>query len=104
MVERRKLPRFGEAARETDADMFTVQSKEDIPFERTNVQQKTEAEEQVEDIQQKLNAVSSKKEVVTNLKEMLARRRMERQLLQASGECVAVRGEAAGRRTARGTS
>lgn len=85
-LERKKLPRFGEAARQDDADMFTVQSREDIPFERTNLVQKTEAEKQVDDIQQKLNMVTSKKEVVSNLKELLAKKRLERQLMAASGE------------------
>ncbi|CAG9467044.1 unnamed protein product [Pedinophyceae sp. YPF-701] len=87
VLERRKLKRFGDAAREEDAEMFTMQSKEDIPFERTNLPKKTKDEEKLADINQTLQGGerNDKASMVTNLREMLYRRRMERELAAARG-------------------
>jgi len=88
VLARRNLARFGEAARESDADLFTVQSKEDIPFERTNLPKKSKDQEKLDDINKTLKqqGTGNNAAMVTNIREMLYRRRMERQLAAARGE------------------
>jgi translation initiation factor 3 subunit G len=83
---RRNCPPFGEAKDRADNRLYTAQSKEDIPFERTNLAMKTDAERTMDEMQGKLGAINSKQAVVSNLKELLAKKRLERQLLAASGQ------------------
>ena len=44
MEERKKLPRFGDAVKEREGDSVTVQSTEEIPFERVRQQKQTQEE------------------------------------------------------------
>lgn len=77
--ERKRWPRFGAAAAETTRDLFTVQSPENIPFERTNLEKTDEKKKE------ELNKANGGFTTVTNLKDMLAKKRLERQLLEAKG-------------------
>ncbi|GFR43334.1 hypothetical protein Agub_g4404 [Astrephomene gubernaculifera] len=82
--ERRKWPRFGLAARETPQDSVTVQAVEEIPFERVRQIKATTQEKKATDIQQVL-ATADKTVISGSIKEMLYKKRMERELLRAKG-------------------
>lgn len=82
--ERRKWPRFGKAATETVQDSVTVQQKEDIPFERVRQLKATQQEKKFTDMQQAMQS-ADKSTIVGSLKDMLYKRRMERELLRAKG-------------------
>lgn len=81
---RRQWPRFGLAARETPQDSVTVQAVEEIPFERVRQVKATTQEKKATDIQQVL-ATADKTVISGSIKEMLYKKRMERELLRAKG-------------------
>ncbi|KAL6754016.1 eukaryotic translation initiation factor [Haematococcus lacustris] len=84
-LERRKWERFGQAAKESASDSVTMQANEDIPFERVR-QQKTTQQEKKQAIDFAAAMQSSDKAVVsTSIKDLLYKRRMERELLRAKG-------------------
>lgn len=82
--ERRKWPRFGKAATESASDSVTVQQKEDIPFERVRQLKATQQEKKFTDMQAAMQS-ADKSAIVGSLKDMLYKRRMERELLRAKG-------------------
>jgi hypothetical protein len=82
--ERRNWPRFGKAATETREDSVSVQQKEDIPFERVRQLKATQQEKKFTDMQQAMQS-ADKSAIVGSLKDMLYKRRMERELLRAKG-------------------
>ncbi|GLI70248.1 hypothetical protein VaNZ11_015094 [Volvox africanus] len=82
--ERRKWPRFGLAARETPQDSFTAQAVDEIPFERVRQIKATTQEKKATDIQQVL-ASADKTVISGSIKEMLYKKRMERELLRMKG-------------------
>jgi hypothetical protein len=82
--ERRNWTRFGKAATETVQDSVTVQQKEDIPFERVRQAKQTQQEKKFTDMQTAM-ASADKSTIVGSLKDMLYKRRMERELLRAKG-------------------
>eukprot|EP00873_Tetraselmis_striata_P020252 jgi/Tetstr1/440516/TSEL_028839.t1 len=81
-LERKNWKRFGNAADQEFG--ITMQSKEDIPFEKTRVKQKTDQEKKTADLQSAL-ATSDKSLIVGSLRDMLYKRRMERAMLAARG-------------------
>lgn len=84
--ERRQWKRFGEAVKESADDNYTVQAVEEIPFERIQQQKQTQAEKKVAaDLKQAL-AGTDKQAIVGSLKDMLYKKRMERQLAAARGQ------------------
>lgn len=84
-VERRKSwPRFGDAVHEKEGESITVRSTEEIPFERVRQQKQTQ-EERKQELKNVLQG-SDKGAIVSNLKDILYKKRMERQLKQARGE------------------
>jgi translation initiation factor 3 subunit G len=82
--ERRNWPRFGKAATETREDSVSVQQKEDIPFERVRQLKATQQEKKFTDMQAAMQS-ADKSAIVGSLKDMLYKRRMERELLRAKG-------------------
>jgi translation initiation factor 3 subunit G len=83
-AERRNWKRFGAAAKETPDEQVTMQSIEEIPFERIRPAKATAQEKKVTDLQQAL-ASQDKASVVGSLKDVLYKKRMERELLRAKG-------------------
>jgi translation initiation factor 3 subunit G len=83
--ERRKWTRFGDAVNEQGSDSVTVQSNDDIPFERARQQRSTRDEKQQLSLQAAMQQ-SDKNLVTENLKDLLYKRRMQRQLAAARGE------------------
>ncbi|KAK9827377.1 hypothetical protein WJX81_003907 [Elliptochloris bilobata] len=84
-AQRRTWKRFGEAAKEQVGDSVTVQGTEEIPFERTRQSKQTQDEKRQEKDLKTAMQGSNKSEIVGSLKDILYRKRMERQLLQARG-------------------
>jgi translation initiation factor 3 subunit G len=85
-AERKAWKRFGAAARETAQDSVTVQGVEEIPFERVRQAKATQQEKKgFTDMQAALQSGADKQQIVGSLKDMLYRRRMERELLRAKG-------------------
>lgn len=85
-AERRKWQRFGDALNEQAGDSITVRAVEDIPFERVRLQKSTQEEKKTAiDVATAL-AMGDTSAVGTSLKDMLYRRRMERQLAAARGQ------------------
>lgn len=82
--ERRQWPRFGKAATETASDSVSVQQKEEIPFERIRQAKATQQEKKFTDMQAAMQS-ADKSTIVGSLKDMLYKRRMERELLRAKG-------------------
>lgn len=82
--ERRQWPRFGKAATESASDSVTAQQKEDIPFERVRQLKATQQEKKFTDMQAAMQS-ADKSTIVGSLKDMLYKRRMERELLRAKG-------------------
>lgn len=83
--ERREWKRFGDAVAQQPEHSVTVQSREDVPFERTKAQKSTRDEKQQLTLQNAMQS-NDKNAVTANLKDMLYKRRMERQLAAARGE------------------
>jgi len=87
-LERRNWPRFGDAKAESAGDSVTVRAVEDIPFERVRLSKSTQEEKKTAvDVATAL-AMGDKSAAATSLKEVLYRRRMERQLAAARGETI----------------
>ncbi|GAX84055.1 hypothetical protein CEUSTIGMA_g11479.t1 [Chlamydomonas eustigma] len=82
--ERRNIPRFGLAKLETPQDSVTAQNIEDIPFEKVRQSKSTSQEKKV-DLQNILNNTNDKQMIAGSLKDILYRKRMERELLRAKG-------------------
>eukprot|EP00878_Enallax_costatus_P002716 GHUV01002905.1.p1 GENE.GHUV01002905.1~~GHUV01002905.1.p1 ORF type:complete len:291 (+),score=85.07 GHUV01002905.1:368-1240(+) len=82
--ERRQWKRFGEAAKETAADSVTAQHTEDIPFERIRPAKATAQEKKITDVSAALQS-ADKNAIVGSLKDVLAKKRMQRELLRARG-------------------
>ncbi|DBA83794.1 hypothetical protein WJX77_005203 [Trebouxia sp. C0004] len=83
--ERREWKRFGDATSQQPEHSVTVQSREDVPFERTKAQKSTRDEKQQLTLASALQS-NDKNAVTANLKDMLYKKRMERQLAAARGE------------------
>ncbi|CAK0739604.1 hypothetical protein CVIRNUC_001180 [Coccomyxa viridis] len=85
-ARKQRLKRFGHAVGEQAGDSVTVRGTEDIPFERVQKTRQTTEEKRAEkeDLKSALQG-SDKSAVVGSLRDMLYRRRMERQLAQARG-------------------
>lgn len=84
-VERREgWTKFGDAASERASDIISAKATEDIPFERVRPQKQTQEDKGKMDFQTAM-AGSDKAAIVGNIKDMLYKRRMERQLLEAKG-------------------
>ncbi|KAK9815263.1 hypothetical protein WJX72_000878 [[Myrmecia] bisecta] len=81
--ERRKWARFGAAKGQVAGDSVTVQAAEEIPLDR--VQKKQTREEKKESDMKTVMQSSDKSAIVGSLKDMLYKRRMERQLAAARG-------------------
>ena len=84
--ERKNWTKFGQAAKETPQDSVTVQTVEEIPFERVRQSKATSQEKkQVTDVQSLLSGSNDKQLISGSLKDILYRKRMERELLRAKG-------------------
>eukprot|EP00958_Prasinococcus_capsulatus_P016823 scaffold1883_cov396-Prasinococcus_capsulatus_cf.AAC.25 len=83
-LRRRSLEKFGAAATQKGDENITMNSNEDVFLERKDVEQKTESEKKIDNLQQAL-ASQDKNMVVGSLRDMLYKKRMERQLLAARG-------------------
>lgn len=83
-LRRRSLAKFGEAANQKGDENITMNSNEDVFLERKDVEQKTESEKKIDNLQQAL-ASQDKNMVVGSLRDMLYKKRMERQLMAARG-------------------
>lgn len=81
--ERRQWQRFGAAVNEQKGDSVTMQTPEDIPFERVR-QRQTQEEKKAQDLKDAL-AQPDKAAASQSIKDLLYKRRMERQLLLARG-------------------
>eukprot|EP00199_Chlamydomonas_sp_CCMP681_P002787 CAMPEP_0119106964 /NCGR_PEP_ID=MMETSP1180-20130426/7835_1 /TAXON_ID=3052 ORGANISM="Chlamydomonas cf sp, Strain CCMP681" /NCGR_SAMPLE_ID=MMETSP1180 /ASSEMBLY_ACC=CAM_ASM_000741 /LENGTH=309 /DNA_ID=CAMNT_0007092379 /DNA_START=21 /DNA_END=950 /DNA_ORIENTATION=- len=86
-LERRKWARFGAAKTEQATDSTTAQMNEDIAFDRVRQQKQTQQEKkqtQAIDFQQAMQA-NDKQAVSGSIKDILYKKRMERELLRAKG-------------------
>lgn len=81
--ERRQWQRFGAAVNEQKGDSVTMQTPEDIPFERVR-QRQTQEEKKAQDLKDAL-AQPDKAAASQSIKDLLYKRRMERQLMLARG-------------------
>jgi len=85
-AERKAWKRFGAAARETAQDSVTVQAVEEIGLDRVRQAKATQQEKKgFSDMQAALQSGADKQQIVGSLKDMLYRRRMERELMRAKG-------------------
>lgn len=75
--------KFGDAATERSTDAITSRATEDIPFERLKSQKQTQDEKQKQDFQ--VANAGDNKAAAMSLRELLHKKRMERQLLAAKG-------------------
>lgn len=82
---RKQWTKFGAAAKETPQDSVTAQTVEDIPFERVRQSKATSQERKVTDVQSLLTGSNDKQSISVSLKDILYRKRMERELLRAKG-------------------
>ena len=83
-LDRRKSWRkFGDAATERSTDAITAQATEEIPFERLRAQKQTQEDKRA-DFQISL-AGQDNKAAAVSLRDLLYKKRMERQLLAAKG-------------------
>lgn len=84
--ERRNWARFGQAAKEQPTDSISVQAGEDIPFDRVRQIKTTQQEKKQQslDFQSAMQA-NDKQAVSGSIKDMLYKKRMERELLRAKG-------------------
>lgn len=76
--------KFGDAASERSADAITGRANEEILFERIRPQKQTQEDKTKMDFQTAM-AGSDKAAIVGNIKDLLMKRRMERQLAEAKG-------------------
>jgi len=77
--------KFGDAATERSTDAITAQATEDIPFERIRPAKQTQEEKAKQTDFHSAMAGSDKSVIVGSLRDMLYKKRMERQLLAAKG-------------------
>eukprot|EP00887_Chlorella_sp_A99_P007692 scaffold20.g7692.t1 len=77
--------KFGDAATERPTDAITSRATEEIPFERLARQKQTQEEKSKATDFQAAMAGSDKSVIVGSLRDMLYKKRMERQLLAAKG-------------------
>jgi translation initiation factor 3 subunit G len=77
--------KFGDAATERSTDAITGQALEEIPFERIRPQKQTHEEKNKQPDFQTAMAGTDKSMIVGSLRDMLYKKRMERQLLAAKG-------------------
>ena len=82
--ERRHWPKFGDALNESATDSITVRANEEIPFERARAARQTTEERKASDMKSVLQG-TDKSAIVGSLKDLLYKRRMERQLAAARG-------------------
>ena len=75
--------KFGDAATERATDSITARSPEDVPFERVKSKKQSQADKQREDFQ--VSSAGDNKSAAMSLRELLHKKRMERQLLAAKG-------------------
>lgn len=75
--------KFGDAAVERPTDAITSRAPEDIPFERLKSKKQSKEEKQKEDFQ--VANAGDNKSAAMSLRELLHKKRMERQLLAAKG-------------------
>ena len=76
--------KFGDALSERSTDAITAQSTEEIPLERIRPQKQTQEDKNGPDFRSAM-ASSDKSVIVGSLRDMLYKKRMERQLLAAKG-------------------
>lgn len=77
--------KFGDAATERATDCVSSQSPDEIPFERLRPQKQTQEDKNKQQDFQSAMASSDKSVIVGSLRDMLYKKRMERQLLAAKG-------------------
>lgn len=77
--------KFGDAATERASDCVTAQSVDEVAFERLRPQKQTQDEKNKQQDFQSAMASSDKAVIVGSLRDMLYKKRMERQLLAAKG-------------------
>jgi len=75
--------KFGDAATERPTDAITSRAPEDVPFERVKSKKQSQEEKQKEDFQ--VASAGDNKAAAVSLRELLHKKRMERQLLAAKG-------------------
>lgn len=75
--------KFGDAATERPTDAITAQAPEDVPFERVKSKKQSQEDKQREDFQ--VSSAGDNKSAALSLRELLHKKRMERQLLAAKG-------------------
>lgn len=75
--------KFGDAAVERPTDAITSRAPEDVPFERLKSKKQSQEEKQKEDFQ--VANAGDNKAAAMSLRELLHKKRMERQLLAAKG-------------------
>lgn len=75
--------KFGDAAVERPTDAITSRATEDIPFERLRSQKQGQEDKQKQDFQ--VANAGDNKSAALSLRELLHKKRMERQLLAAKG-------------------
>mmetsp|Transcript_10124 Transcript_10124/g.27692 ORF Transcript_10124/g.27692 Transcript_10124/m.27692 type:complete len:298 (-) Transcript_10124:350-1243(-) len=85
--ERRKWKPFGAAAKETPQDSVTVQAVEEIPFDRVRQIKATQQEKKQAnmDLQTAMQQGMDKQAISGSIKDMLYKKRMERELMRAKG-------------------
>jgi len=83
MERRKNWTKFGDAATERTTDAITAQATEEIPFERLRSQKQAQ-EDKKPDFQVNL-AGQDNKAAALSLRDLLYKKRMERQLLAAKG-------------------
>jgi hypothetical protein len=76
--------KFGDALTERPTDAITGQATEDIPFERVRLAKQTQEDKNKNDFQAAM-AGTDKAAIVGSLRDMLYKKRMQRQLLAAKG-------------------
>lgn len=76
--------RFGDAAIERPTDSITAQATEEIPYERLRSKKETQEENKKQDFMAAM-AGTDNKAAASSLRDMLYKKRMERQLLAAKG-------------------
>jgi translation initiation factor 3 subunit G len=75
--------KFGDAATERPTDAITSRAPEDVPFERVKSKKQSQEDKQKEDFQ--VASAGDNKAAAMSLRELLHKKRMERQLLAAKG-------------------
>lgn len=82
-AKRANWVKFGDAATERPTDAITSRAPEDVPFERIKSKKQSQEDKQREDFQ--VASAGDNKAAAMSLRELLHKKRMERQLLAAKG-------------------